>query len=322
MSKLLKNKKISFVIPIFNEIDSVLNLLETIKQINIKLKKDISIEGYEFILVDDGSNDGTNKFLKSHINLYDDSKNIKLITHFTNYGYGAAIQSGVYKAKYDWICTFDADGQHDIDSIMKIICVELFSNRAFLLIGTRNKNKQKNVRSIAKKLLNWSEIFLLGSRLNDSNSGLKCFNKYIFLELEKIIFAPSDMSFSQHISQTFHVLSKFAIQEVSISTNNRLNGHSKIRPKDFFIALKQNFILSYSLKPRRFFYILALIMFTISINYSAIIISINNNGMPVAGGVIFLIGFYFIILGELSNERRSNRLQNLKAKLRIKYFLD
>jgi hypothetical protein len=44
--------------------------------------------------------------------------------------------------------------------------------------------------------------------------------------------------------------------------------------------------------------------------------------MPVAGGIAIAVGFSFVILGELRQAERENKLSRLKGNLRLKYFLN
>lgn len=314
--------EISFVIPIFNEVESLPLLLESIDKIDNHMIANNLIGNCEYILIDDGSVDGSKEFICSQINIKNKPDYIKLASHTMNFGYGAAIQSGIHLAKYDWVLTFDADGQHCGDSIIAIVNQLTEKNHALLLIGSRMAVAPMTLRSVGRRLLNWSELLFLGSNLDDANNGLKCFNKNVFYEIEKIIPAPFDMSFSQHLSQTFHALSTEAVEQISIEIQERENGTSKVHMTDFFIALRQNLTLAHSLKPKRIYYIFASILFLIAIPYSAIVILNNQAGLPVAGGLTIVVGFSFIILGELRQVEREHKLSRLKGTLRNKYFLN
>ena len=89
--------KISVVIPIFNEKDYVLNILE---KVNNK-KKNFNLE---IIVIDDGSTDGTKKILEDYKNLYD-----YLISYEKNKGKGYALREGFKKCNGDIILIQDAD---------------------------------------------------------------------------------------------------------------------------------------------------------------------------------------------------------------------
>jgi glycosyltransferase involved in cell wall biosynthesis len=99
-------KKIDIVIPFYNEekvLDSVIKNLLKIKIWNL-------------ILVNDGSSDNS-AFVASKFN-------VTLLNHSKNYGQGAALRTGVMYSlnnNSDYICTFDADGQHDVNDLLKMV---------------------------------------------------------------------------------------------------------------------------------------------------------------------------------------------------------
>ena len=112
---------ISFVVPIFNEVDSIPVLMDTISELESVIKKSQKIKNCEFILIDDASTDNSSGCILSNISYKISHDKIILNRHSANFGYGAAIQSGIHLSKYDWIITFDADGQHKPAEIVKVI---------------------------------------------------------------------------------------------------------------------------------------------------------------------------------------------------------
>ena len=96
--------KISVVIPVFNELESLPSLIEELK-INLN-----NFEEWEVIFVDDGSSDKSNNWL---FKLSNENDNFKLIQFFRNYGKSAALSEGFKNAKGDYIITMDADLQDD-----------------------------------------------------------------------------------------------------------------------------------------------------------------------------------------------------------------
>ena len=318
-----KSLDISFVIPIFNEVSNIPLLIDYICELESIIKKYKLIKNYEFILIDDGSTDNSGRVIISEISSKMLNDKIILKRHSDNFGYGMAIQSGIYISKYDWIIMFDADGQHKPTEIIKIINQLLNNDRAFLLIGKRQIRASQNyLKHIGRKLLNYSEILLLDSKISDSNSGLKCLKKDIYFELNKITPAPTDMSFSQYLTHMFSLISVTAVQEVLIENLERHNGNSKILIKDFFIALYQNLRIAYLLKFKRLTYIFSLSLFFVFIPYSALTVFIKNSGMPVAGSTAIIISVILIALVELKNKDKEKKLNLLKKQLINKYLLN
>ena len=110
------NKSFSIVIPIFNESNSIINLLD---EINSYLKEEII--KYEVIIVDDSSSDNSVSIINEYIIKYEDSFNLKLIVNKRNEGQSFSIREGIKSSIHDIIVTIDGDGQNNPKDIMKLI---------------------------------------------------------------------------------------------------------------------------------------------------------------------------------------------------------
>ena len=107
-------KKISIIIPFFNEKDNLPILLD-------KVKKIISSENkydFELLLMDNNSNDGSKEVAKNEIKNFKDSKYIKLSR---NFGYQANIKAGYDNCTGDAAIQLDADGEDDPNIISKFL---------------------------------------------------------------------------------------------------------------------------------------------------------------------------------------------------------
>ena len=102
-------KKLTIVIPAFNEAQYIPNLLKKISKVNLS-RYDIS---KEIVLVDDGSTDNTKRIVKKF-------KKIKYIKQ-TNQGKGKAVQKGIKKAKGSIVLVQDADLEYDPRDYSKLI---------------------------------------------------------------------------------------------------------------------------------------------------------------------------------------------------------
>jgi glycosyltransferase involved in cell wall biosynthesis len=94
--------KLSVIIPVYNERNTIETLLSKVRKITVdKLQKEI-------VVVDDNSTDGTTKILKAA-----SQDGIKVISHDQNRGKGAAVLTGIKKATGDIIIIQDGDLEYD-----------------------------------------------------------------------------------------------------------------------------------------------------------------------------------------------------------------
>ena len=156
--------KVILIIPAHNEEDSIK------KTIN-------SIKGYDYIIINDGSTDQTERIL-----IDNDYNHISLCF---NLGIGGAVQTGYKYASennYDIAIQFDADGQHDAESIKDLI-QPIIDDKADFTIGSRfvKKNssnfKSSFLRRVGIRLIS-NVIFLFSkTRIYDTTSGFRAANK-------------------------------------------------------------------------------------------------------------------------------------------------
>jgi glycosyltransferase involved in cell wall biosynthesis len=174
--------KIVIGIPAFNEEKNIAGIL-------IKLKK----FSQHIVVCDDGSNDLTAKI--------SEELGAIVIKHEKNLGYGAAIKSIFLKSQEinaDVLITFDADGQHRIEDINKVL-EPIKDNTADMVIGSRflnNKQKIPKYRKVGIKAITELTNIVSGTKITDSQSGFRAYNKKI---LEKINPTESGMGISTEI---------------------------------------------------------------------------------------------------------------------------
>ena len=166
--------KITIGIPAYNEEKNIASVITKLKKITNSI-----------IVCDDGSSDMTSKI----------SKNLGavVISHKKNMGYGVAINSIFQKSKEmnsDLLVTFDADGQHRIEDIEKVI-EPIKNNDADLVIGSRFLDKKSNVpnyRKIGIKVITQVTNASIKKKLTDSQSGFRAYNQRVLSQI-----SPSDM---------------------------------------------------------------------------------------------------------------------------------
>ena len=121
---------------------------------------------YDIIVVNDGSKDKTREIAQGF-------KEIRLINHSVNRGYGAALKTGIRAARTEKVIFMDSDGQHSPDKIDEI--AEKLNDYP-LVIGERDKSShQVKNRLLGKWFISWLGRYLLGQKLPDFNSGFRGF---------------------------------------------------------------------------------------------------------------------------------------------------
>jgi len=165
--------KITIGIPAYNEEKNIASIITKLKKITDSI-----------IVCDDGSSDMTSEI----------SKNLGavVISHKKNMGYGAAINSIFQKSKEmksDLLVTFDADGQHRVKDIEKVV-EPIKNNVADLVIGSRFLDKKShipNYRKIGIKMITGVTNASINQKLTDAQSGFRAYSKRVLAEI-----SPSD----------------------------------------------------------------------------------------------------------------------------------
>ena len=168
---------ISIVIPVYNEEESIGELINEITQALASKYK------HEIIVVDDGSVDKTVGVLSK---IKQELPTLRIIKHLQNSGQSTAIRTGVQYAKSAWITTLDGDGQNDPADIPNLYN-ELINNQDadpwLVVAGYRKKRKDTWLKRISSKYANGIRDKLLRDGTPDTGCGLKIFARDSFLAL-------------------------------------------------------------------------------------------------------------------------------------------
>ena len=170
-------KEISVFFPTYNEEENIEKTIFSANKILNKIAK-----RYEILIIDDGSKDKTSEVIKK---LSLKNKNIKIIKHEQNKGYGAALISGFYNSKYELIAFTDSDGQFDFSEITKFIEAKNKSN-ADLVIGYYIKRKVLFRRKINSAIWELLVRLLFGLKVKDIDCGFKLIKKEVIDNISKL----------------------------------------------------------------------------------------------------------------------------------------
>lgn len=172
-----KLKELSVFFPCYNE---EANIANTVKKA-LPVIKEIA-EKWEILIINDGSKDKTGQVATE---LQRQIPNLKIITHNPNRGYGAALKSGFYGAKYEWIVFTDADGQFDFKDIKRLIQKQQQTS-ADIVIGHYLDRKVPFVRIWGSKLWEMAVFLLFGLRVKDIDCGFKLVSKKVIDTIPKL----------------------------------------------------------------------------------------------------------------------------------------
>jgi glycosyltransferase involved in cell wall biosynthesis len=204
---------ISVFFPAYNEEKNIRKTILKAREVLFK-----HANSWEILVINDGSRDKTLEIVKE---LHQMDRNIKLINHKVNRGYGASLQSGFYNAKYKWIAFTDSDGQFDFSEINEFIKMQRETN-ADLVIGYYKKRQVSKFKIITSKMWEIAVMILFGLKVKDIDCGFKLVSKKVIdviprLESERGAF----------ISSEFLIKAKkagFKIVEIPVTHYPRLAG--------------------------------------------------------------------------------------------------
>ena len=227
-------KKLSIIIPCYNEIKTIEKIIEKVK--NSK------ISNQEIIVVDDNSVDGTRELLQKKDKNFVD----KAVYHETNLGKGAAVKTGIKYVTGDIIIIQDADLEYNPEEYQKLI-KPIIENKADVVYGSRfSGGEQRRViyfwNKIANILLTLLSNLFTGLNLTDMETGFKCFKKSA---IENIEIQEKGFGFEPEITAKLSK-KKCRFYEVGISYNGRTYKEGKkIRAIDGIKAIYH--ILKYNI---------------------------------------------------------------------------
>lgn len=170
-----RNPDISVVVPLYNEEESLPELLAWIDRVAAA-----HAFTYEAILVDDGSSDGSWAVVERLAAQYPTLRGIRFSR---NYGKSAALYCGFAAARGEVVITMDADLQdspEEIPALRRMILEEGYD----LVSGWKKKRHDPIGKRWPSKFFNWTARAATGIRLHDFNCGLKAYRRKVVKSIE------------------------------------------------------------------------------------------------------------------------------------------
>ena len=215
-------KKLSIIIPVFNERQTLALLID-------KVKAALLPNGWdkEIILVDDGSTDGSREILEKYQN------GLKIIYKKQNQGKGAAIKAGLEQAEGDYILIQDADLEYNPDNYLDLL-KPIIDQRAEIVFGSRNLKKSNQHFNSYYYLGGWilTKIFnfLFATQLTDLATCYKVFPASLKQQLIKL---PGNDFIFDGVELTRQLVQNGLVTEVPIDyIPRKRNAGKKIKWQD------------------------------------------------------------------------------------------
>ena len=289
--------KLSIIIPIYNEQESLESLFKELTDIFAHQSET------EVIFINDGSTDKTLSMLENKIKDY---SRWKIINLYRNYGKSVALQAGFDTARGEIIATMDADLQDNPKEIYRLID-EL--NKGYDVVSGWKKNRKDPFeKKIASKVFNFFVRVFSGLRIHDSNCGIKVFTKEVTDTLT--LYGGRH----RYIPLLAHQ-KKFLISEIVVDHREREFGISKYGAKrysdGFFDFLTILFLGRYMDRPLHFFGSLGFVsvlmgliteIYILYLKYVLLDSFQQHVALIIFGAILIIVGlqlFTFGLMGEL-----------------------
>lgn len=207
----------SICIPCFNEEGAI---TETV--VAIRAAVGCATNGYELIVVDDGSTDATAAILDR---LMVTDPDLRVIHHDRNRGYGAALKTAITHSRHELIVITDADGTYPNERICELVAACTDQD---MVVGARvgPDVQYSHLRKVPKVFLRAWASWIAGQDIPDINSGLRVFRRDVALRFAGIL--PNGFSFTTTI--TLAMLTTWCrVHYIPIAYYPRV-GCSKIQP--------------------------------------------------------------------------------------------
>ena len=301
--------KLSIVIPVYNEVDSIDALYKEIKQ-------NIDIEEYEIVYIDDGSTDGSSEKIQE---LIQDNQKIKLIQFYRNYGKSAALSEGFKQANGEYVITMDADLQDDPAEIKNLI--DKLEEGFDLVSGWKKNRKDPISKRLPSKLFNFITRLFTSVKIHDFNCGLKIYRKSVIKTLD--IYGGRHRYIPALAGQK-----KFIVSEIIVNHRAREFGRTKYGGRRFFHGffdlISVLFLSRYIQSPLYFFGQLGLLSFISGFSIEGYVLYLKyvlgepfaiHMALLIFGVLLIFIGIQFFSIG-LIGEMIANSNQDKESRIK------
>jgi glycosyltransferase involved in cell wall biosynthesis len=278
--------KFSFVIPVFNEDESLPELIDTIRQAMAGFES-----SYELVFVDDGSTDGSFERLRA---LEETDPRIRLFSFRRNLGKSPALLCGFHKARGQYVLTVDADLQDDPANLPRMF-EQLTGERVDIVSGWRRERQDSALKIAFSRIFNRLMVrMLFRSSFKDMNSGLKLYKAEVARELHLyggmhrfIPLIASEMG--------------YRVAECPVRHKERKYGASKYSKAKILTEMPDLltvfFLIKYTTRPLHFFARVGSALMAIGLACLVYLTILWTQSIPIGTRPLLTFGVLLVVLG-------------------------
>ena len=277
-------KKLSIVVPLYNE-------EESLRPLAIEIKKAMkSLEtGFEVILIDDGSSDKSLNILKE---ICKQDRRFKYFSFRKNFGKSAALQVGFNNVSGDVVVTMDADLQDDPAEIVNLM--KKLEEGYDVVSGWKKKRHDPFIKKYSSRFFNFVTRLMTGIKIHDFNCGLKAYRR----EVTDVIKVYGEMHRYMPVLADWE---GFAVSEIPVIHHPRRYGKTKFGISRFFKGfvdlITVLFSTRYIKRPMHFFGFFGAMSFFVGF-IVLLYLSIDwMNGHALSNRPMLFLGILLIIVG-------------------------
>lgn len=293
-------RKISVLVPAYNEADSLPELYKQVKAGLDTCFEKGQADDYEIWFVNDGSADETESVIKDLIKTDD---KVHLISFRKNFGKSPALNAGFHHVSGDIVFTMDADLQDDPKEFTRFL--EKIDEGYDLVVGWKKNRMDNAEKRLPSKLFNRVTSSFSGVKLHDHDCGFKCFR----IEVVKSIELYGEL---HRYIPVLAYRKGFRITEITVEHHKRKYGSSKYGVERYmrglFDSMTTLFLLKYSDRPMYLFGRLGVfsggIGFIICLYLTILWFcgqGIGSRPLLTLGVLLLIVGVQFISMGFLGN---------------------
>ncbi len=277
-------RKISIVIPLFNEEEAIPPLTMEIK--NVLREQNLNAE---VIFVDDGSTDKSLRLIKD---ICRTDNRFRYVSFQKNYGKSAALNVGFHNVKGDVVITMDDDLQDDPKEIPALL--KKLEEGYDLVSGWKKKRFDPFIKKYTSKIFNSVTSLMSGIKLHDFNCGLKAYKRYV----------ADDLRIYGEMHRYIPILAHwrgYSVTEIPVKHHPRRYGVTKFGASRFFKGfvdlLTVMFITRYIKRPMHLFGFLGALSFMIGLVVNGYLSWLWIHGVPLSNRPLLLFGMLLMIVG-------------------------